>query len=127
MAKYRLLVGQHVDNHPSHEGDHVYVPGDIIDTDKDLLRFNGVGMSPKFERLHDTSAGDVRNYPPPTPPEKQLPPAPKQVEPVTKRPGDDDKLDTMTTQQLKEYAAENEIDITGCTRKDEILERIRQG
>lgn len=45
--RFKLLVGLHW------EGDRLYKPGDIIETDRDLSRFNHPTGERKFERLPD--------------------------------------------------------------------------
>lgn len=44
---------------------------------------------------------------------------------VLGKPSNDAELNHMTTSELKDYAAANEIDITGLHRKDEILEAVK--
>ena len=55
MAKYRLLRGCHAEGfhpkgHPNAGTPIVYEPGDVIETDNDLLKHNAPGsLGPKFE------------------------------------------------------------------------------
>lgn len=58
--KFRVLHGQHIGHldtgKKSKEGnpifeDKTYPTGSVVDSDIDLLQFNGVGMTPKFQRL----------------------------------------------------------------------------
>lgn len=57
MARYKLLVGKHVQDAPSGEGSATYSPGDVFDNDKtELLTLNAPGMSPKFEKVSDSTA-----------------------------------------------------------------------
>jgi hypothetical protein len=63
MAIYRLLNGQHhttevvgkTKNDAPITEEKSYRPGDLIDTEEDLLRYNGaLGMSPKFEKVGES-------------------------------------------------------------------------
>jgi hypothetical protein len=63
MAIFRLLNGQHhttevvgkTKNDAPITEEKSYRPGDLIDTEEDLLRYNGaIGMSPKFEKVGES-------------------------------------------------------------------------
>lgn len=65
--------------------------------------------------LHTTNASKMSEAPYPP---KEPPSAP---------PIDDEILGSMTVNELKSYAEEEEIDLKGATRKEDILRIIRQG
>lgn len=82
-----------------HEGGKTYSPSDGVFASKsDLLKFNKLNAV-KFEKVHD--------YVPKT------------------EQSDGDGLDSFTVAELKEYAAAEEIDLTGVKTKEEILAKIR--
>lgn len=74
---------------------------DLIYTDNDLSKHNTPGVAKKF-----TSADDF--------------------EPTEEIQDDDDGLDELTVDELKTHAKEEEIDLSGLTKKDEIIAKIRQ-
>jgi len=87
-----LLAGIHQDSGKT------YRPGDIIETDKDLMRLNR-GFQ-KIEKLTEAV-------------------------PISEMPTDDD-LSRMTVVSLRELAEREEIDLGDATLKTDILETIRQ-
>ena len=93
--KFRLVRGLHND------GEKTYQVGDIIETDIDLAaKFNQPSSgSIKFEPLSMVS------------------PAQSQA--------DTENLSKLTVKQLKEIAEDNEIDLEGCSTKDEILNAVQ--
>lgn len=106
MAKktYKLLRGRHVEG----RGDDrkTYKRSDRITTDKDLLKFNKPGIAPKFELL-SIGREDA---------EETGEAAPSLA---------NDALEDLTVAQLRHIAEEEEIDLGGAARKDEIIARIR--
>lgn len=51
--RYKVLFGLHIMNHPETGEEVTAGPGSIVDTETDLLQFNGRGMTPKFELIDD--------------------------------------------------------------------------
>lgn len=126
LAKYELLVGQH------EQGGVVYDvrSNKFIETEHDLvaafgpLKFRKVeGWVPPQEKApvpghvaHSAPAAD--------PPEDN---EPEQTEENDEETGEEagDELGKLTVAELRKFADDNEIDLTGCTKKDEILNTIR--
>jgi hypothetical protein len=114
MAKYRfkLKMGFHGQNDPEDKArveEHVakgglprpikqvtFKPGDIIETDADLSRFNMEGYPPRFELV--SGPGML--------------------------PSDGD-LEHMTLEALREFAEAEEIDLAGVKGRRPVLDRIR--
>jgi len=105
--KFKVLRGQHS------EGGETYRAGDVVDSASDLNRHNSPGAK-KFEQLE----GGVADVP------SASPPATPAVEDEDSGEESDD-LDDMTVVQLKTFAEEEEIDLAGVSRKDEILSTVR--
>lgn len=78
------------------DGDGVYYPGDVIETDKDLGRHNHPS-EPKFEKL-------------------------TVIQPISESTKD---LSKMTIPALKKLAEEEDIDLGDATLRDEIVEAIQ--
>lgn len=92
MAKFRLTTGIHS------EGGRTYKPGDIIDSMSNLAKHNIRGDMPRFVLVEGN--------------------------PVSRPLGDPtsvDFLEGMTIQELRQYAAEEEIDLQDATKKAEII------
>ncbi len=100
MSKFRLLQGVHGEGKGPNLK--VYYPGDVIETESDLCKFNTPSSSPKFEKL-DASGVPAKGAP---------------------YPGD--QLDAMTVERLREFAAEEEIDLVDARKRDDILQVIRR-
>jgi|TARA_R110000824_G_scaffold89320_4_gene219052 hypothetical protein len=105
IRTFRLLRGGHIENSPSGVG-RTYKKGDIFESISDLLRFNQGPNSRKFEEI-----GSVAPALPTSSPE-----APSNVDTVT----------SYTVDELKIIADDEEIDISDCTSKEEIEERIKE-
>jgi len=125
MALFRLLFGKHVGPGPSNcdcerctadaertknkelfkgvKG-HIYNRGDIVESDKDL-----VSRFPNKFQMVDASGRVVET----------------QMRPITSSNEPRDFLNTMTKQELTDYAAGEEIDLAGCNTKPEIMQAIR--
>jgi hypothetical protein len=217
MTVYRLLNGQYHTTEVVGEAksgapiteEKSYRPGDLIDTDEDLLRYNGaLGMSPKFEKVGEskpkmrfqspsrdpnvqaqerapstsstspraaagiegTTGGVEQPAPSPTTTASNMPPAevededygdegsptteqlqksdsqlpttnpsssqPKQDQPPAKQnspPQPRQKtmdeeygpLEKLTVAQLQDIADEEEIDVGGASKKDDIIRKLR--
>lgn len=122
MAKFKLLTGRHTVKDNKHYG-----PGDIIESDIDLVKFGGEA---KFRRVSEKSKVS-------TP--KAATQAPK-AETATEEPAEDDveavevdaterdeqpDFDAMTVPELKKYAADNAFDITGANTKAKLVEALK--
>lgn len=145
MPRFRLLAGKHVEtaigpdgkplldqhNHPLQIK---YVPGDVFDTQVDLAaEFNSRG-SVKFELAYDQTplkGGQIIRKVPPIDRggdgATQAPAAAKPESPFSTKAPDFDPafLEAMTFNELKAFAAEEEIDLKGATSKDAALKSIR--
>lgn len=137
MSTYRVLAGIYATgkglqrkvygarNLPKDVAPH----GDVIETDKDLLKFNHPG-SMKFERIDDVNpsvrsvrspslqAGQVEAVNRPVVPAEQ-PTASPQASTT------DDGYENMTLSDLRSYAVAEKIDISRAQTKAEILKAIR--
>ncbi len=102
MTRFKVLVGRHA------EGGEVYSAGDVVDSATDLNLMNSPG-SVKFEQLH----GDE-------PIEEAI--VADVAETAESKP---DAYNTMSVSELREYAAEEEIDLEGIRLKADIIEAIR--
>lgn len=116
---YRVLQGRHSEGVDKQGNPLVYYKGgphgDVVKSKSDLDKMNGVGVQPKFENL----GPDYK-------PRKVLQEEWRQGEgdnPVTIT-NDPPDLENMTVPQLKEFAEDNEIDITGLTLKEQIMGKI---
>jgi hypothetical protein len=208
MAIYRLLNGQHhttevvgqTKNGAPITEEKSYIPGDLIDTQEDLLRYNGaIGMSPKFEKVGESkpkprfqspsrdpnvqvqerapstsstspraaagiegdTGGVEQPAPSPTTTSSNMPPAevsnedfdeevqeptmeqlqgggggqqgqpqqPKQDQPPQPRQKTLDEeygpLEKLTVSQLQDIADEEEIELKGASKKDDIIRNLR--
>jgi hypothetical protein len=110
MATYKLLAGQHVEKDA--EGNRKkYKAGQYVSSKLDLERRHGTR---KFRKISDDDvAPAVAKLDDPTQPKaKRQPPV-------------NDALDDMTVEQLKQLAEDDEIDLSGATRKADIIQKIR--
>jgi len=104
--KFKVLRGRHT------EGGVMYQAGEVVDSSSDLNKHNSPG-SRKFEQL----SGEVADAP-----SASLPESSEDDEDPEEG---SDELDGMTVAQLKTFAAEEEIDLSGVSRKSDILSAIR--
>jgi hypothetical protein len=104
-----LEIGDLIDNRRS------YKAGDIIESDQDLTVFNDAGnpQNIKFELVNEYGQA-VRDTVP--------------VKPSQGRPASpvEDTLESKTLSELKEIAAEEEIDLGSATRREEILDILHR-
>lgn len=124
-GKYRLLRGKHhVKTGHDHDGDgsvfKTYEKGQIIDSKEDLSLLNGRGPTmKKFEWLG---------------PGEHSPPGKDYATPYASLSGGsvavlddpDEQLNSLTIKQLRQVADDESIDLTGLTRKDDIVEAIQK-
>lgn len=136
--KFQVLGGKHQVSLPLEGGVtrlDIYVPGDIVETDENLVAMWNRPGSKKFARVADSvpmlcSRLDARRL------DISADPEPPPIEPVQDfsdregRPDDvqssDDTFSKMTIAQLHAVAEENEIDLDGATRKDDIREKVME-
>lgn len=140
MKRFRLLRGKYVSGNKADAKNprRTYNKGDLIETEVDLTKFNGPPpMQPKFARADDYGAPGMEAY--------SQPPTARELEKLrqdrvkgtsetldepevdaTDSEDAEDGLDDYTVAQLKEYAANEEIDLEGATRKEDILRAIRE-
>lgn len=141
MARYKwkLLVGKHAEG--KRDTLKIYVKGDIIETDKDLSKFNGPYPNMhKFELVEDNGAGSestlVTNPSKGTSLSGSDPVAvaaaakagydtinAQQSKPPTQN--FDDTLEAMTEAELKKFAEAEEIDLGTAKGKKDILKAIK--
>lgn len=120
--KFRVLAGKHAEKDKDGVS-RVYVRGDIVDSKSDLTKLNAGPGAQKFAPVEEPSAKAAAGTP-----VAQLhakvaaPPAPPADELQKKLHAD---LDKMTVEQLKAYAAEEEIDLKGAATKDQLLKIIK--
>lgn len=112
MKKFRLVVGQHIQNDPSGAKDadgrpisKTYRQGDIVPSEKDLVQMFNAPGSVKFQRVFQ----DEEEY------TQSIAPAAKPT----------DGLEDLSVKELQRLAAEDEIDLRGAVKKDEIISAIR--
>lgn len=105
MPKYRLLVGQHIQNDVETKKEVTYNAGDTFVSESLLEKFNSSGHSPKFERLQDDVKVETLK------------------EAAVAKHGD--PYDTMTVAELQAHAHEEEIDVRRARTKDDIIKLLR--
>lgn len=136
--KFQVLDGKHQVFLPLDAGItrlDIYVPGDIIETDDNLIAIWNRPGSKKFARVADSvpklcSRPDARRL------DNLVDPESPPIEPVQDFSGreersddvqaPDDTFSNMTKAQLQAVAEENEIDLDGATRKDDIRVKVME-
>lgn len=126
--KFRLLAGGHsvILKQAVNPGDKVeyytYHKDDVFESATDLELLNAppaTNLRKKFERVPDNT--------PVTPmtvrPTNSAPPYPLDS---ASSPQFNDALENMTIAELKQYAAEEEIDLGKASKKEEVIEVIRK-
>lgn len=119
---FKLLAGKHIQKDPQTKKSVMYSAGAIIESSYDLMKLNyGQGSRNKFEKVDKSSIQCVDNNP--------IIPTNKDTL-VTLSPQDITKLMTelskMDVKLLEKYAQEEEIDLKGNTKKEDILRIIKQ-
>lgn len=99
MYRFKLLRGRHSDSNDSLGKPIIHKPGDTFESEYQLDSIHNSPGSTKFERLPDTAPIGVAAA--------------------------DDGYSSMTVTELRVLAAEEEIDLTGATRKVDVIDRIR--
>lgn len=143
MARaFRLMAGVHVG--PGKDGPHtVYRVNEIVHSDRDLERDHGSEkfkeMRPRDYQRENDGWEPIRTSSPPETPrpfpvegmtkeESSLPPENLSTMPSVEPPPQtltNEELDGMTVAELKTLAAEEEIDLTGCNTKAQILAKLK--
>lgn len=139
---YRILVGRHHERKNPNEKGITYKAGenDIFESEKDMLKKNGIGGIAKFEEV----AGSTQTVQNPwmrmdgetakqfaermrrlaDEAEKTAEEESKQAHTKTEETGT--PYEDMTIDELKKLANEEEINIKGARTKDEIIKMIRE-
>lgn len=108
LLRFKLLAGGHIGVDPRTKKERVYRAGEIVESETDLAeRFNSriPGSPRKFERIfNDTAYGSEQ--------------AKKEDEFLS-------TLDSMNLKELLKVAEEEEIDLKGATKREDILKIIK--
>jgi len=103
MYQFELIAGRHVD-----EKGTKYQRGDRISSNVELDKRFG---SNKFRRIQPEQGGGTATV---------------QAEPEQDDWESELDLERMSVRELRVFAEQEEIDLEGCTRKAQIVERIRE-
>lgn len=124
MPVYKLLAGLHSHSKiPGKNKAHIYRKGDVFRSPTELEHLNQPPHSVKFARLPDNtvvpeeSAG-VESSSPSSEESAQI----SKTQPNLST----DTLDTMSVEELRRLAAEEEISLDGAKTKAQIIEAIRK-
>src|SRR4051812_46875551 len=127
MARYRTRSG-----HAGLDLDgnkRVWGPGEIVETNQDLTRHNQSGMTPKFELLEERPQAGLKELPP----QVRDSSGGKDSTVMTASPSQQatakpkvDNLDLLSVVELKKLADEEEIDLKGASKKEDMVRIIRQ-
>lgn len=118
-TKFRVMRGIHA------EGGKVYRQGEVVDSKTDLSKHNSPGAT-KFERVEEPGVKASPGVPVSklhdAPPVRQAPP-PQAADELRRNLHAD--LDKMSVEKLREYAAEEEIDLKGAATREAILKIVK--
>lgn len=120
--RFQLLAGLHTEPDPSNPpyGELTYKAGDVFESNTDLCqRFNRDG-STKFQRLSDAPSKPQAAVPVPSSNSKPIP-VPEPTPPSKLKVN----LDVMTLEQLQKFAEDEEIDIKGAKKREEVLRAVK--
>lgn len=134
MPKYRVKSGRHLQGRP----ERLYVRGDVFESDdvmigKDRGKFELVDPASRVSPGQPTGTyGDgpktnSSNAPAPAPivpASKETPPV---VVPSAPPPADEKPLEEMSEKELKEVAADEDIDVSKCKTKADLLKAVKAG
>lgn len=135
--RFKVANGSHVTGRG--ENKVIHKRGDIIETDQDLSKHNKLGP-PRFVRVYEDGSTDegsqvvvTRSSPMDQQPGESdaaysarlLEVAAAKADTAKAKEEDDLKLEKMTVAQLRQFAADEEIDLEGETTKDAILKILR--
>jgi hypothetical protein len=110
MYRFKLLCGVH------NEDGQTYMPGAIVDSKSDLSLLDPTGE--RFQRLPDDPL-------PHSDPEATKAAALAGYDMVNELQPKKDSLDGMTVEQLREFAAETEVDLGKARTREQILAVLR--
>jgi hypothetical protein len=124
VDSFRVVRGRH------HEGGRTYAKGEVVESKSDLLKHNSPGAI-KFVRLSDnatliTEAEKAKKGA--VPQDRSVAASPPTSEPVAyadDKGATEEELNSLTFQELKDYAAAEEIDLTGVRSKQDAIEVIK--
>jgi len=106
FGRFRVLIGVHSEGGKTYGKDEM--AGDVIDSKSDLSKHNSFGAI-KFARITDDGHSIV-----------DVTPAPDQDE------SGNPNFDKMTVLQLKEFATENDLEISEASSKAELLVIVKE-
>lgn len=134
MPKYRVKVGRHLQGRP----ERLYVRGDVFESNDQLIardrgKFELVDPASKVSpgQLTGTYGDGPQNNSSNAPAPAPVVPAAKDVPPVvvppSPAPADEKPLEEMTEKELREVAADEDIDVSKCKTKAELLKAVKAG
>lgn len=123
LTRYRINFSSHADTDPHTKKNTVYQGKErhVFDSDKDLLSLNTSADKPKFTVVDPKTKLKYDGAPGFVPEKKATTPTVAQVEPIPAN----DTLETMSLDELKKLAAEEEIPLGKAKTKEEIVALIR--
>ncbi len=116
LKKYKVLLGRHCESKliDGVETDVTYYKGgpagDIFESSKDILKFNVKGFPPKFAAVTDLVKEAVQ-------PDRGS---------SSSSDGLDKDLLAMSPEELRSFAKEAEVDISGVRKKEDIIRLIQE-
>lgn len=129
--RFRLLAGQHIQTDPDGQ-ERLYKPGQVLEAKADLA----TRWPEKFGRVAEGTPLDVGMLTRVPPSESVADAAQRGFDPATSNtgalppssplPAGEDTFSHMTLNELKAFAAEEEIDLKGARTKEEILAVLRK-
>ena len=136
MPKYRVKVGRHLQGRP----ERLYVRGDVFESNDQLIardrgKFELVDPASKVSpgQLTDTYGDGPQNNSSNAPAPAPIVPAAKETTPVivpdpsADPTGGEKPLDQMTEKELRDVAADEDIDVSKCKTKAELLKAVKAG
>lgn len=121
FKKWLVVSGSHRQNHKS------FKKGSQFITDADMTKYNTLTYAPKYKLLGEATEAEILQFQA----EKGFSgdSAPEHIEEeeteVSSIPPND-SLEAMTVAELKTLAEDEEIDLEGATKRNDILQRIRE-
>lgn len=124
VGKFQLLRGRHCEGDPEIPGGQmVYEPGDIFESKSDLRlidragdKFKPIGEIDEEAHKANLGGGPVEAY------ESRTEEAAEEMNATDE---EDEAIAQMNLRQLREYADDEDIDLTGTRNKTEVLQKIR--
>ena len=109
VYRFKVLRGSHTDGDPHQGTSKVYNRGDIVTSDIDLAKVFGRNKFMNLNELEDPRANSGT------------------VNTATVTVPTKESLSKMTNKELRALAEEEEIDVTTCTSKEELINAITSG